>query len=126
MGVASYTSPLEAEPAPRALDRLQRYVRIDTQSRRDRDESPSTPGQLELGRLLVSELREAGLSDAELDEHGYVMETLSASGDGATSDGVGSTAPVIGLIAHLDTSPDAPGAGVEPMLHRSYDGGLIK
>lgn len=99
------------------LDRFQRYVRIDTQSRRERERSPSTPGQLELGRLLVSELHDIGLADAELDENGYVFATLAAS-DGA--------ADTIGLIAHLDTSPDAAGNGVEPIVHRVYDGGILE
>jgi tripeptide aminopeptidase len=112
-----YTSPLAEALAPDLLDRFQRYVRIDTQSRRDRERSPSTPGQLELGRLLVSELLEIGLQNTELDDNGYVMATLdSTDGD----------APAVGLIAHLDTSPDAPGEGVEPMVHDGYDGGVIE
>src|SRR6202035_3742129 len=102
------------------LTRFLRYVRIDTQSRRERERSPSTPGQLELGRLLVDELKEIGLSEAALDENGYVTASLPA-GDGAPGAG-----PVIGLIAHLDTSPDAPGAGVEPIVHPAYDGGVIE
>jgi tripeptide aminopeptidase len=98
------------------LERFVRYARIDTQSRRDRTQSPSTPGQLELGGLLVDELRCAGLADADLDEHGYVMATLPATVPDA---------PVIGLIAHMDTSPDAPGSPVEPIVHERYDGGRI-
>jgi tripeptide aminopeptidase len=113
----SYTSALAAELAPDLLNRFQRYVRIDTQSRRDRERSPSTPGQLELGRLLVTELLEAGLGDAALDDNGYVTATLPGSD---------SSLPVIGLIAHMDTSPDAPGAGVEPIVHRAYDGGVLE
>jgi tripeptide aminopeptidase len=66
----SYTSPLARELASDTLERFLRYVRIDTQSSRDRRGSPSTPGQLELGRVLVEELREAGLDDALLDENG--------------------------------------------------------
>ena len=92
------------------LERLVRYARVDTQAARGRTGSPSTPGQLELGRLLVGELRDAGLSDAELDEHGYVRATLPGTVPGA---------PVVGLVAHVDTSPDAPGAGVEPLVHRA-------
>jgi tripeptide aminopeptidase len=115
----TYTSELAQTLAHDVLDRFLRYVRIDTQSRRDRDSSPSTPGQLELGRLLVGELVDAGLEDANLDENGYVFATLPAS---EPEDSV----PVIGLIAHLDTSPDPPGAGVEPMVHRRYDGGTIE
>jgi tripeptide aminopeptidase len=118
---ASFTSPLAEALAPDLLDRFQRYVRIDTQSKRERTQSPSTPGQLALGRVMVDELRRAGLEGAELDANGYVTATLSASGDA-----VGQEPPVIGLIAHLDTSPDAPGAGVEPIVHRAYDGGVIE
>ncbi len=117
MPAAAYTSPLAESLAADVLDRFQRYVRIDTQSRRDRTTSPSTPGQLELGKLLVGELRAAGLGDAALDENGYVTGTLPSS-NGAS--------PVIGLVAHMDTSPDAPGHGVEPLVHRTYDGGVIE
>jgi tripeptide aminopeptidase len=119
---APYTSELAESLAPSLLERFTRYARIDTQSRRDRSSSPSTPGQLELGRLLVFELRAAGLADADLDENGYVVATLEASPGGDEQDG---SRPVIGLIAHLDTSPDASGDGVEPLVHRDYDGETI-
>jgi tripeptide aminopeptidase len=99
------------------LERFTRYVQVDTQSRVDRVRSPSTPGQLDLARMLADELQAIGLTDAELDEHGYVYATLP----GTVSD-----TPVIGLVAHVDTSPDAPGAGVKPLLHRDYDGGVIE
>jgi tripeptide aminopeptidase len=117
---APYTSDLAESLAPDVLARFERYVRIDTQSHRDRTSSPSTPGQLELGRLLASELREAGLDDAQVNEHGYVLATL----DGSAATGGGRD--VIGLIAHLDTSPDAPGHGVEPIVHRGYNGGRLE
>jgi len=113
---APHSSPLAEELAPAVLDRLLRYVRVDTQSARDRTGCPSTPGQLELGRMLVEELREIGLGDAEQDAQGYVFATLPATVEGA---------PVIGLLAHLDTSPDESGTGVEPLVHRDYDGGDI-
>ena len=116
---ASYTSPLAEALAPDVLARFERYVRIDTQSHRDRTSSPSTPGQLELARVLVAELQEAGLSDVQLDENGYVLGTLA----GNAGNGGGDT---IGLIAHMDTSPDAPGEGVEPIVHRSYGGGVVE
>ncbi|MFZ0376471.1 MAG: peptidase T, partial [Solirubrobacteraceae bacterium] len=118
---ASYTSELAQGLAPDVLARFLRYVQIDTRSQRDRTSSPSTPGQLDLGRLLVEELREAGLDDARLDDNGYVVATLAGTGvDGGTGDG-----RAIGLIAHMDTSPDAPGHGVEPIVHRDYDGGVL-
>src|SRR5947209_20518878 len=97
---APYTSSLAQALSTDVLERFERYARIDTQSRRDRDQSPSTPGQLELGSLLAGELRDAGLDDAEIDDNGYVTATLQSNNG---------QAPVIGLIAHLDTSPDPPG-----------------
>jgi tripeptide aminopeptidase len=120
MAEAPYTSELAAQLAGDLLERFKRYVRIDTQSHREGEGTPSTPGQLELARLLVAELTACGLADAELDEKGYVMATLPASGSGVNGGG-----PVIGLIAHVDTSPDAPGRGVEPLVHIDYDGGVI-
>jgi tripeptide aminopeptidase len=113
----SYTSALAQELATDVLDRFLRYVRIDTQSRRDRTSSPSTPGQLDLGRVLVDELLSAGLDDALLDENGYVVATLPGNNGGRGE--------AIGLIAHMDTSPDAPGRDVEPIVHRGYDGGVL-
>jgi tripeptide aminopeptidase len=114
--MTNFTSELAGSLADATLERFGRYVRVDTQAARDRTGSPSSPGQLELGRMLVGELAEIGLADAALDNNGYVTATLAASGEGM---------PTIGLIAHLDISPDAPGAGVEPIVHRDYDGGVI-
>jgi tripeptide aminopeptidase len=114
---AAYTSPLAESVSADLLERFVRYVQIDTQSRVDRERSPSTPGQLDLSRLLVDELKAIGLADAVLDEHGYVYATLPAT--------IPDT-PVIGVIAHVDTSPDAPGAGVKPIVHRDYAGGVIE
>jgi tripeptide aminopeptidase len=93
--VASFTSPLAEALAPDVLDRFLRYVRVDTQSKRDRDRSPSTPGQLELSRMLVDELRAAGVEDAELDDNGYVIATLPATveGDAPVSSSCPATAP---------------------------------
>src|ERR687888_1058237 len=116
--MAPFTSPLAEELAPGLLERFLRYVRVDTQSKRDRERSPSTPGQLDLSRILVQELQEIGLTDAELDDNGYVMATLPATVDG--------DAPAIGLIAHVDTTPDELGSGVEPIVHRDYDGGVLQ
>jgi tripeptide aminopeptidase len=121
----TYTSELAASLAPRLLERFQRYVRIDTQSQRDRSRSPSTSGQLELGRVLVEELLSAGLADAAIDENGYVTATLPATAT-ATATATAGPEPVIGLIAHMDTSPDAPGSGVQPLVHRHYDGGVLE
>ncbi len=114
---APFTSEIAQAVAPDLLERFTTYVQIDTQSRVDRERSPSTPGQLDLSRILVDELQAIGLADAALDEHGYVYATLPAT--------VPDT-PVIGLVAHVDTSPDAPGAGVKPLVHRDYGGGVIE
>jgi tripeptide aminopeptidase len=99
----------------RPLDRFLRYVAIDTRSSEQSSSSPSTPGQLELQRLLVAELKAMGLSDAALDDNGYVMATVPAT---STKAGV----PVIGFIAHVDTSPEMSGTNVKPIVHRAYDG----
>jgi tripeptide aminopeptidase len=112
-----FSSELARELAPSLLERFERYVRIDTQSERARTGSPSTPGQLDLARVLVDDLNQAGCQDVALDENGYVTATVIGNA-GAEH--------VIGLIAHMDTSPDAPGAGVEPIVHRAYDGGVIE
>jgi tripeptide aminopeptidase len=119
MSIDKYSSSLAQQLAPDLLDRFLRYVRIDTQSRRDRTRSPSTPGQLELARVLVEELRAAGLDGATLDDNGYVVATLPGNQNH------GSEEVVIGLIAHVDTSPDAPGHGVEPIVHRGYNGEVL-
>ena len=116
--MTTFTSPLAESLSADALERFQRYARVDTQARRERTGSPSTPGQLELGRLLVAELGEIGIADAALDDNGFVTATLPATG--------AAPMPTIGLIAHLDVSPDAPAAGVEPLVHRDYDGGAIE
>ena len=113
---SAYSSPLAQALAPGLLERFERYVRIESTAQRDRTQSPSTPGQLEVGRLLVDELRAAVLDDASLDDNCYVVATLPATVD---------EAPVVGLIAHVDTSPDAPGDGVQPIVHRDYDGTAI-
>jgi tripeptide aminopeptidase len=110
----SFTSPLAETLAPDLLERFQRYVRVDTQSSPDTATTPSTPGQRELAELLVGELHEIGLENAAVDEEGFAFATLPGEG------------PVVGLLAHVDTTPESPGAGVEPIVHRGYDGGAIQ
>lgn len=109
-----YPTPLAGELAEDVLERFLRYVQVDTQSDDDSETYPSTEKQLDLGRMLADELREARLEDVELTEHGYVLATLPGSGG-----------PTVGLIAHMDTSSDESGAGVKPQVHRNYDGGDI-
>ena len=101
--------------AQAVLARFLRYVTYDTQSRDGASTYPSTPGQLVLLRDLVDELKAIGVADAAIDEHGYVMATIPAT---TTKAGV----PVIGFVAHVDTSPEMSGAGVKPIVHRNYDG----
>ncbi len=113
MAVDAFTSEIARETAPDALERFLRYVRIDTQSASESDTYPSTSKQLDLSRVLVEELRELGLDDAHLDEHGYVFATIPATTE--------RNVPTIGFVAHVDTSPDVSGAGVEPQVVR-YDG----
>lgn len=100
-----------------ALKRFLNYVQIDTQSSRESDTYPSTSKQLNLARVLVAELEEIGLEDVRLDEWGYVTATLPANMD--------TPCPVVGFLAHMDTSPDASGEGVRPRVVEGYDGGDI-
>jgi tripeptide aminopeptidase len=105
-----------------ALDRFIRYAKIDTQSQDDAPNYPSTAKQLDLLNLLVRELHDLGIQDASIDEHGYVMATLKENlPKGHPAAG---KVPAIGLIAHVDTSPSASGAGVSPQVI-AYTGGDI-
>ena len=99
------------------LDRFLTYVKIDSQSDPESDKTPSTDKQWEIARLLRDELEAIGMQDVELDEYGYVYATLPAN--------TGADIPVIGFIAHYDTTPDYNGTGVNPQIHRNYDGGDI-
>lgn len=107
--------------ANRLLERFLRYVRVDTTAGEPGGDYPSSPGQLVLGRMLVDELREIGLSDAAQDEHGIVMATLP----GNTILPGNTVAPAIAFNAHLDTSPETTGANVQPQVWRDYRGGDI-
>ena len=97
------------------LERFLRYVKLDTASDPASTTVPSTPKQLVLLDLLVEELQALGLKDAARDEFGIVMATLPAT----TSK---KNVPVIGFLAHVDTSPELSGANVKPIVHRNYDG----
>ena len=99
-------------------DRFLRYVVIDTQSDAKSSTQPSTAKQLTLGRILVEELLAIGISDAHLDEHGYVYATIPANSGK-------NDVPVICLCAHMDTAPDFSGTNVKPQLIRNYQGGDI-
>lgn len=96
-------------------DRFLRYVKFDTQSDELTNLTPSTPGQYKFAQALEKELQELGLQEITLDENGYLMATLPANTDRAD-------VPVIGFIAHLDTSPDMSGHNVKPRIVSDYDG----
>jgi tripeptide aminopeptidase len=101
----------------RLLERFLRYVKIDTTANPNAEGYPSSPGQLEFGRLLADELRTIGLADARQDGHGIVLATIPAT--------VKHDAPAVALCSHLDTSPEAPGKNVRPQVIRDYPGGDI-
>lgn len=102
----------------RLLDRFLRYVRIDTTADPASTDYPSSPGQFELGRVLLNELTALGLQDAHQDDNSLVWATLpSTAGPGL---------PTVALLAHLDTSPEAPGGNVNPQVIESYDGKAIE
>jgi tripeptide aminopeptidase len=105
-----------SELAADAAERLVRYAQIDTQSDEDSDTFPSTEKQWELLRLLEQELRELGLEDVTVDEHGYVFATVPAT--------VEHEVPTIGFLAHVDTAPQYSGTNVQPQRIR-YAGGEI-
>ena len=99
------------------VDRFLKYVKYDTQSLENSDTYPSTEKQKILGKELVKELKKMGLSDAKIDKYGYVTATLKAT--------TKKEVPTIGLIAHMDTSPDVSGKDVKPIIHKKYQGGDI-
>ena len=113
---AGFTCPLAESLSAGVLERFLRYVVIDTQSDPLASAIPSTPKQLDLSRLLAEELGAMGLDEVECAEHGIVYATLP----GTVPD-----APAIGLIAHVDTSPDAPGTAVRPVVHEAWQGAPI-
>jgi len=95
-------------------ERFLRYVQIDTQSDPLSKTFPSTEKQKDLGRILVEELLEMGITDAHMDEHGYVYATIPSNTD--------KNVPVLCFCSHMDTSPDSSGKGVKPLIHKDYDG----
>lgn len=95
------------------LDRFCRYVKVETTSVEDTDKYPSSPGQLELARMLADELRALKVQDVSVSEYGIVMGTIPGNVTGA---------PTIAWLAHQDTSPEASGKDVKPLIHKNYDG----
>jgi len=115
--IARYPSVTSLPINHTVLERFLRYVVIDTQSDPTSPTCPSTEKQKDLGRVLASELRDMGLKDAHLDEHGYVYATIPAT----TSKKV----PVICFCSHMDTAPDCSGKNVKPQVVKNYQGGDI-
>lgn len=99
------------------IKRFVKYAKVHTTSSEDSETVPSTEIQKDLGKVLVEDLKEIGLSDAYMDDKGYVYATLKANTD--------KNLKKIGFIAHMDTSPAASGENVNPQIHRNYDGGDI-
>ncbi|MBI3417863.1 MAG: peptidase T [Verrucomicrobia bacterium] len=104
-------------PHESVLARFLRYVQIDTQSKEDQPTVPSTKKQFDLAKLLVTELKTLGAQDVRLSEHAIVYARIP----GNLPDN--SAVPVIGFIAHMDTSPEVSGANVHPIVHKNYQGG---
>ncbi len=98
------------------LDRFLRYVAVDTQSNEESESQPSAEKELVLLQMLRDELIAMGV-EATLDEYGYVMATIPSNVEGDV--------PAVGFIAHVDTAPDASGAGIKPQIIKDYDGGAI-
>ena len=101
-------------PDGRLLDRFLRYARVGTTANEKSGTYPSSPGQLELGRMLLGELLEMGVRDAVQDGNGIVWGTVPAT--------VAHPAPTVAFVAHVDTSPETTGEGVRPIVHARYDG----
>lgn len=97
-----------------AAERFMRYVQIDTQSDPLSNAHPTSEKQKDLSKLLAEELKQIGVSDAEMDEFGYVYGTIPSNSD--------KKVPAICFCAHVDTAPDASGKGVKPILHKNYQG----
>ncbi|HEV7474853.1 MAG TPA: tripeptide aminopeptidase PepT, partial [Pyrinomonadaceae bacterium] len=106
-------------PKETAMDRFLRYVRIDTQSAEDQQTVPSTKKQFDLANLLVKELKELGAQNVRVSEFAIVYATVP----GNLPDN--SKVPVVGFIAHLDTSPAVSGENVNAVIHKNYQGGDI-
>ena len=96
------------------VKRFLRYIAVDTQSAAEKDVIPSTAKQFDLAKILVEELKEMGAQDVKMDDHAYVYATVPATSE--------KEIPVLGLIAHMDTSPACSGKNVNPQFINNYDG----
>ena len=99
---------------PKVVEKFIKYVNLETSSKEESTTVPSTAGQLVLGKELAKELGSIGLTDVSMDENGYIMATLPSNTD--------KQVPVLGFIAHMDTSPEISGSDVKPQFVENYDG----
>ena len=113
----NFSNPQDILNSTNLIDHFLDLVKIDTMSDENSESCPSTKGQLEAMNVVREKLLAIGLKDAVVDENGYVYATLATNQD---------KAPAIGFIAHVDTSPDAPGNNIKPIFHENYDGSAIK
>ncbi len=102
-----------------AYEYLLKYAQVYTTSDPESETVPSAMREKDLGKILVEDLRAIGCADAHMDDSGYVYATVPATAGLEAK-------PALGLIAHMDTAPDAPGENVKPMLHKNYDGGRVE
>src|ERR1051325_5133480 len=109
----------QVKPKEQAIDRFLRYVKIDTQSKEDQPTVPSTKKQFNLANLLATELKNLGAKNVSVSECAIVYATIP----GNLPDN--SKVPVIGFIAHMDTSDAVSGENVNPIIHKNYQGGDI-
>lgn len=110
-------NPFKRTVESRVLEYFLSYVVVDTQANPDSETVPTTPGQLELGKLLVQQLEEIGVKYIDHDDMGYIYATIPSTLEDDES------TPVVAFLAHLDTSPECSGKDVEPQLWNNYDGG---
>jgi tripeptide aminopeptidase len=122
IAVLLFTATINAQtqrPSESVLDRFLRYAKIDTQSKEDQDKVPSTAKQLVLANLLAKELKELGVENVRVSEFGIVYGMIPGNLP------ANSKVPVIGFMAHMDTSPEVSGENVNPIIHKNYQGGDI-
>ncbi|MFH2002856.1 MAG: peptidase T [Planctomycetota bacterium] len=111
----TFNNPKEILENTKIMDRFISYVKVDTQADEECPDCPSTKKQLDLGKILVAELKSLGLDNANMDENGYVTAELKGNAKG-----------MVGLCAHMDTAPAYSGTNVNPQFHKNYDGKPIK
>lgn len=107
----------------RMIDDFVKYVKVDTKSNPESKASPSTPGQLELAKIVAEDLKKAGADNIELQEDGFIYATINENI--LSSNPAKGKIPVLGFLAHLDTANEAPGKDVKPQFHKNYQGGEI-